>query len=43
MTTVRDLVKDDLQPNQKMEGVLTLVDEWFSHGETIELQGVHMC
>ena len=40
MTTVRDLIKDVLQSNQSMEGVVNLVAEWFSHGEMVKLQGV---
>ena len=40
MTTIRDPIKDVLQSNPPMEGVVTLVAEWFSHGEMIKLHGV---
>ena len=40
MTTVRDRIRDDLRSNPPMESVVTLVAEWFSRGEMIQLQGV---
>ena len=33
MTTVRDLIKENLQSNPPMDRVVTLVAEGFSHGE----------
>ena len=40
MTTVRDLIKEDLSSNPPMESVVTLIAEWFSREEVIKLQGV---
>ena len=37
MTTVRDLIKDVLQSNPPMEGVVALAAEWFSRGEICQL------
>ena len=40
MTTVRDLIKEELWSNPPMESAVTLTVEWLSHGEMIRLQGV---
>ena len=33
LTTVRDLIQEDLQSNPLVESVVTLLAEWFSHWE----------